>query len=324
MKRYIAKRLAWTVVATWITVTITFLLIDFSPISAGGATFVDQQVQSGMSVNEAKELYQHQLGYGDTVWERYANFMIGLVTLDWGWSTLYNQPVIDVITSSWIYSFQYVFPATVLSVVLGFGIGLYSATHQHTREDYAATLVAFTGISLPNFWFAIMLILLFSVQFDVLPSFYTTKHALLSLGNVKQLLLPIVVLGTSAIATEMRYARAESLEYVQAEFVKTARAKGLSEGEVTLRHIFRPAMVPLITILVGDVLGLLFAGGYVLEVIFQIPGLGLVSYQAIIQQDTPLVLATVLIPVLIAILGNLIQDVCYTVLDPRIDFGDRE
>ncbi|WP_254522715.1 ABC transporter permease [Natrinema caseinilyticum] len=324
MKRYIAKRLAWTVVATWITVTITFLLIDFSPISASGATFVDQQVQAGMNVNEARELYRQQLGYGDTVWERYTNFMIGLVTLDWGWSMLYNQPVIDVITSSWIYSFQYVFPATVLSVGLGFGIGLYSATHQHTAEDYAATLFAFTGISLPNFWFAIMLILLFGVHFDVLPSFYTTKHTLLSVGNVKQLILPIVVLGTSAIATEMRYARAESLEYVQAEFVKTARAKGLSEREITLRHIFRPAMVPLITILVGDVLGLLFAGAYVLEVIFQIPGLGLVSYQAIIQQDTPLVLATVLIPVLIAIVGNLVQDVCYTILDPRIDFGDRE
>ena len=133
----------------------------------------------------------------------------------------------------------------------------------------------------------------------------------------------MIVLSTSAIASEMRYARAESLEYVHAEFVKTARAKGLSENEVTVRHIFRPAMVPLITILVGDILGLLFAGAYVIEYIFQIPGLGLISYNAIIQQDTPLVLATVLIPVFIAIIGNLIQDICYTMLDPRIEFGDR-
>ncbi|SDQ28190.1 ABC transporter permease [Natronobacterium texcoconense] len=323
MKAYIAKRIAWTFFATWITLTITFLLLDFSPISAAGASFVDQQVQQGMAADEARELYQQQLGHGDTVWERYSNFMVGLATFDWGWSSLYDQPVIDVIANSWIYSFQYVFPATVLSVVLGFAIGLYSATHQYTKEDYAATLFAFTGISLPNFWFAIMLILIFATTLGWLPSYYSTDVPLLSWANAEQLILPVIVLSTAAIASEMRYARAESLEYVHAEFVKTARAKGLSENEVTIRHIFRPAMVPLITILVGDILGLLFAGGYVIEVIFQIPGLGLVSYQAIIQQDTPLVLATVLIPVFIAIIGNLIQDICYTVLDPRIDFGDR-
>ncbi|EMA31075.1 ABC transporter permease [Halobiforma nitratireducens] len=323
MKAYIAKRIAWTFFATWVTLTITFLLLDFSPISAAGAEFVDQQVQQGMDADEARELYQEQLGHGDTAWERYTNFMVGLATFDWGWSSMYSQPVVDVIANSWIYSFQYVFPATVLSVILGFAIGLYSATHQYTKEDYAATLFAFTGISLPNFWFAIMLILIFATMLGWLPTYYSTDVALLSLENAKQLILPVIVLSTAAIASEMRYARAESLEYVHAEFVKTARAKGLSENQVTIRHIFRPAMVPLITILVGDILGLLFAGGYVIEVIFQIPGLGLVSYEAIIQQDTPLVLATVLIPVFIAIIGNLVQDICYTILDPRIDFGDR-
>lgn len=324
MKAYIAKRLAWTVFATWVTLTITFLLIDFSPISAAGAEFVDQQVQSGMDADEARELYEDQLGHGDTVWERYTNFMIGLVTFDWGLSTTYNQPVTDVIMGSWIYSFQFVLPATIISVILGFAIGLYSATHQYTKEDYAATLFAFTGVSLPNFWFAIMLILIGGVYLDWFPIYYTTNvPGILSWENAHQLILPVIVLSTSAIASEMRYARAESLEYVHAEFVKTARAKGLSENEVTVRHIFRPAMVPLITILVGDILGLLFAGAYVIEYIFQIPGLGLISYNAIIQQDTPLVLATVLIPVFIAIIGNLIQDICYTMLDPRIEFGDR-
>ena len=323
MKAYIAKRIAWTFFATWVTLTITFLLMDFSPVSAGGAEFIDQQVQAGYTVEEAREMYEDQLGYGDTVWERYVNFMVGLATLDWGFSSTYSQPVTEVIANSWIYSFQYVFPATVISVVLGFGIGLYSATHQYTKEDYAATLFAFTGISLPNFWFAIMLILIFGVYLEWFPIYYDTARGLLTLENAWQLVLPVVVLSTSAIASEMRYARAESLEYVHAEFVKTARAKGLTENEVTVKHIFRPAMVPLITILVGDILGLLFAGGYVIEVIFQIPGLGLVSYEAIIQQDMWLVLATVLIPVFIAIIGNLIQDICYTILDPRIDFGDR-
>lgn len=325
MKTYIAKRLAWTVVATWGTLTITFLLVDLAPIPIAGAEFVDQQVQQGVEVEEAEALYQQQLGHGDTMWERYTDFMIGLLTLDWGLSTTYNQPVTTVIANAWLYSFQYVFPATVLSVILGFGIGLYSATHQYTTGDYAATLLAFGGISLPNFWFAIMLILVFGVFLGWVPTYYTTDvPGLLSLENAHQLLLPILVLSTSAIATQMRYARAESLEYVHAAFVKTARAKGLSERTVTIRHIFRPAMVPLSTVLVGDILGVLFAGAYVIEVIFSIPGLGLVSYQAILQQDTPLVMATVLIPVMIAIIGNLIQDICYTLLDPRISFGDGE
>jgi len=324
MKAYIAKRLAWTVFATWVTLTITFLLLDFSPLSASGAEFVFQQTQEGMSAEEARELYQQQLGYGETAWDRYANFMTGLATFDWGLSSTYNIPVIDVIANSWIYSFQYAFPSTVISVVLGFGIGLYSATHQYTKEDYAATLFAFTGISLPNFWFAIMLILIGGVWLGWFPTFYSTDiPGILSLQNAHQLILPIVVLSTAAIASEMRYARAESLEYVHADFVKTARAKGLDENEVTVKHVFRPAMVPLITILVGDILGLIFAGAYVVEVIFQIPGLGLVSYEAILNQDTPLVLATTLVPVFIAIIGNLCQDIAYTILDPRIDFGDR-
>ncbi|GAB6878606.1 ABC transporter permease [Halorubrum gandharaense] len=324
MKAYIAKRLAWTIFATWVTLTITFLLLDFSPISAGGATFIDQQVQQGMDYEDAVALYEQQLGHGDTALERYVSFLTGLATLDWGLSTTYNQPVFDVIANSWVYSFQYAVPSTIIAVVLGFAIGLYSATHQYTKGDYAATLFAFTGISLPNFWFAIMLILVGGVWLGWFPTYYTTDvPGILSLANAHQLILPTVVLTTAAIASQMRYARAESLEYVHADFVKTARAKGLSENEVTIKHIFRPAMVPLITILVGDILGLIFAGSYIVEVIFQIPGLGLVSYEAIIQQDTPLVLATTLIPVFIAIIGNLCQDIAYTMLDPRISFGDR-
>lgn len=324
MKGYIAKRVAWTFFATWVTLTITFLLMDLSPASVGQAEFVNEMVQQGYTASEARELYQQQIGAGETIWERYSDFMIAMVTLDWGTSIAYNEPVWDVIANSWIYSFQYALPSTIIATALGFGIGLYSATHQYTREDYAATLFAFTGISLPNFWFAIMLILVFGVWLGWFPTYYTTDFpGILSLQNAHQLILPIVVLTTAAIASEMRYARAESLEYVHAEFVKTARAKGISENELTIRHIFRPAMVPLVTILVGDILGLLFAGGYVIEVIFQIPGLGLVSYEAIIQQDTPLVLATTLIPVFIAIIGNLLQDIAYTVLDPRIDYGDR-
>jgi peptide/nickel transport system permease protein len=121
----------------------------------------------------------------------------------------------------------------------------------------------------------------------------------------------------------MRYSRAEALEYVHAEFVKTARAKGASNWRTLTRHILRPAMVPLMTIFIADILGLFFAGAFFVEVVFQIPGLAQLAFNAIINQDTALVMGTTLIPVFIFVVGNLLQDIAYTVLDPRIDYGDR-
>ncbi|MWV64445.1 ABC transporter permease subunit [Halorubrum sp. JWXQ-INN 858] len=323
MRAYLAKRLLWTLVATWITVTITFLLLELSPVSASEAAFIDRQVQAGMEYEAAAELYDRQLGGGGTATERYLDFVVGLATLEWGHSTTYNRPVVDVVADAWVYSVQYVLPATVVAVVVGFAIGLYSATHQYSAGDYAATTLAFVGVSLPNFWFAVICILVGGVWLGWFPTHYTTDvPGLLSLANAHQLVLPTFVLGTAAIASQARYARAESLEYVRADFVTAARSKGISERAVAVRHVLRPASVPLATVLVGDVLGLLFAGAYVIEVIFGIPGLGLVSYRAILQGDTSLVLATTLIPVFVAILGNLCQDVAYTLLDPRIELGE--
>jgi peptide/nickel transport system permease protein len=139
----------------------------------------------------------------------------------------------------------------------------------------------------------------------------------------EQLVLPVVVLVTSTIAGIMRYSRAEALEYVEAAFVKTARAKGAGELRVLSRHVLRPAAVPLVTILLGDILTIFLASSYLVEVVFGIPGLGQLSWEAILAQDTALVLGTTLVFTFIAVVGNLLQDVAYTVLDPRIDYGDR-
>jgi peptide/nickel transport system permease protein len=145
----------------------------------------------------------------------------------------------------------------------------------------------------------------------------------LSPQNLKQLILPTFVVMTGAIASVMRYARAEALEYVDAEFVKTAKSKGVSNRTIVAKHILRPASIPLMTIMVGRILGLILFGSYLVEIVFGIPGIGLASLQAIIRQDTDLVAITILIPTFIAIMGNLIEDIMYAILDPRIDYGDR-
>ncbi|XVH30903.1 ABC transporter permease [Haloferacaceae archaeon DSL9] len=318
---YVAQRVAWAALATFIILSLTFGLLWITP-DAGQAAYAFDQAQQGQDPEEARETYRQITGTDGAMHEQYVAYMTGMATGDWGWSHTQSRPAFDAVMSAYPYSLMYGIPATILSVVIGIAIGLYSATHQYTKTDYAGTFFAFFGVSIPNFWFGIMLILIFGVQLGWLPTYFNTGHETLSWANVKQLILPVVVLSTAAIASQMRYTRAESLEYVHAEFVKAARAKGAGEWRV-IRHIFRAASVPISTILVADILGLLFVASYLTEVVFQIPGLGMLSYRAIIQQDTSLVLATTLIPVFVAIVGNLAQDIIYTVLDPRIDYSDR-
>lgn len=334
MRWYVARRLAWTVFATWLALTITFGLLTLSP-NTGEMQAAFQAAAQGSDAEAAEQAYRRMRGLNRPVHERYMDFVVNMFTLNWGWSTTRSEPVMDAIGSAWPYSVQYIIPSTIIAILLGYGIGLYSALHQYTLTDYVGTFVAFFGISIPNFWFAIMLILVAGVwlQEQVLfgvslapiapPTFYDSSVPLFSLENLHQLILPIIVVSTASVAGQMRYSRAQALEYVNAEFVKAARAKGAGEWRVLTRHILRVALVPLATILVADVLAILFAGAFITEFVFQIPGLGLLGYKAIVNNDTALVMATTLIPVFIAIFGNLAQDLAYVWLDPRIDYGDR-
>nr|WP_240792430.1 ABC transporter permease [Salarchaeum sp. JOR-1] len=279
--------------------------------------------QQGANVSQAVDAYNAYRGNVGGIWQQYIEFMGNMVTLDWGWSDTRSQPVIQAIAQAYPYSLAYGAPSIIISTVLGIAIGLYSATHRYSLTDYFGTFFGFFGLSIPNFWFGIILLLVFSVQLGWTPVVFNADAPFLSLEMAHQLILPVITLTTSTIAGEMRYSRAEAMEYVHAEFVKTARAKGVDEMRVLTRHILRPALVPLMTILVADMLGVILTSSYLVEIVFGIPGLGRLSYDAITQQDTALVLGTTMIPVFIAIVGNLLQDIAYTIVDPRIDFGDR-
>lgn len=334
MWRYVTRRLLWTLFACYLVVSATFGLLAVSP-NAGEMQASFAAAAEGSDPEEAREAYRTRRGLDRPLWERYVTYVTNMATFNWGWSETRSQPVTAALAEAWPYSAQIVVPTMLFAVVVGFGAGLYSAAHRYTARDHLATLVAFFGVSIPNFWFAVMLVLVFAVWlreqalFGVSlaplapPTYYHTGVPLLSVANVHQLLLPVVVTATATVAGQMRYARSEALEYMRAEFVKAARAKGASERRVLLKHVLRPALVPLSTILVGDVLALLWSGALIVEIVFQVPGIGLLGYKAIVQGDTPLVLATVLIPVLLTLLGNLAQDLLYTVLDPRIGYGER-
>lgn len=338
MKWYIARRLAWTVFATWLALTMTFGLLALSP-NAGEMEAAMSAAQQGGDAEEAAENYRERMGLSAPFHERYLNWLEGVLTLNWGYSVTRDQRVTDAIAQAWPYTFQYALPTLIITTIVGYGLGLWGGMHRNQPSDYAGMIIAFFGISIPNFWFAIMLILVAGVWFQdaailgqplrpfKLPVFYDSEvpktMGWVSWANIKQLILPIIVLSTASLAAQMRYSRAQVLEYVNSDFVKTARAKGGSDAHVLFRHILRVALVPLTNILVGTVLAVFFAGSLIIEFIFGIPGLGALGYKAIINGDTPLVLGPVLISTFLIIFGNLIEDLLYTVLDPRVDYGDR-
>ena len=322
MAWYIGRRVLWAVFAVWVVLTITFGLIYITP-DANMEAFAFERAMAGADPDQAREMYERQRGLDRPVFDQYRDYMLNYVTFNWGWSHSRSQTVMDVLKDAYPYSLMYGVPSIIISTVLGLLIGLYSATHQYTRADYAGTFFAFFGLSIPNFWFAIILLLVFGEVLGWAPVLYRTNVPAWSWENVHQNILPIIVLTTASIAGMMRYARAEALEYVNATFVKTAKAKGASSRTILYKHIFRPAAVPLSTILVSDLLSIIFVASYLVEVVFGIPGLGLISFNAIVNRDTAVVLATVLIPAFIAIIGNLTQDILYTILDPRISYGDR-
>jgi peptide/nickel transport system permease protein len=338
MKWYVARRLLWAVLVTWIVLTLVFAGLTLSPNPSIQRATVRCAV-SGADPAECRQAIKEQRGLNEPVIDRYVNYVLNMYAGDWGFSRLRHQPVWDAIATAWPYSAQFLIPAVILSVLIGYSIGLYSAFHQYTKADHLGSLSAYFGISLPEFWYAIILILFFGVMvkemsiFGVsleplgLPVYYRSRipeqYGWFSWKNIRQLILPTFVILTTSLAAQMRFCRAQTLEHINAEFVKVAKAKGAGEYRLMLRHVFRVALVPLSTFLIGQFLALLWVGALVVEVIFQIPGIGLLGYKALINQDTSLVMATFLIPTFLAVFGYLVQDLAYVALDPRIDYGDR-
>lgn len=322
MKWYVARRIGWAFVVTFLIISITWGLLAASPdrdvIQAGQAA-----AQQGESAEQAQERVRMLEGKDKPLFERYTNYMVSVYTLDWGWSESRGQPVTDAIWTATTYTAQYSVPWTILTLLIGTSMGLYSAVNQYTTKDHAMTLFAFFGKSIPNFWFGIILLLVFAVRLGWVPVIYKSSVPTFSWANAKQLILPVAVLVTGSIGTFQRVTRNEAAEYLNTDFVKTARAKGATSARIVSRHILRPASVPMSTTFVGSLIYVFVGASYLVEVVFGIPGLGLMTIQAITSQDTSLVLGSSFVFILIAVLGNLLQDLVYTLLDPRISFSDR-
>ena len=319
LQNYIIRRLIYALVIAFGVVTITFILLRIGPSSPADKYLanISARTQNPAKVIEAVEA---RYGLDKPIVQQYFDYLVNLARGDWGWSFSTSLPVIELIRRHWIYSFQLILLSMLFASSLGILIGIYSAVKQYTRTDYIATFFSFIGISIPNFWLGIMLILVFSVQLGWFKTYYDTGLPLFSLANLKALILPVITLGTGMMAGYTRYARSSTLENLRKDFVKTARAKGLPERVVIGKHVFRNAILPIITIIMFDLAGVVFGGAYLTEIIFGIPGLGRVSFNAIFANDYPVVITITLIGAMVVLLTNLATDIVYTWLDPRIRY----
>ncbi|WP_114576894.1 ABC transporter permease [Saliphagus sp. LR7] len=319
---YVTARMLWAALVSFIIVTVTFVLLSFAPNPSIQEAATQAALQGGDPA-AAAERERELRGLNEPLHVRYMDFLQSVYTLDWGWSQYRSQPVTEAVYEGLYYTAQYSVPWTILTLVLGPLVGLYSAANMYSWKDHAATGFAFFGYAIPNFFFAIILLLVFAVWLEWIPVVYNANAAVFSLENVRQLILPVFVLVTGSIGGIMRVSRNESAEFQNSEFMKTARAKGVSPIRAYLYHVLRPTMVPLSTTIVGQLLALFLGSSLLVEIVFGIPGLGRITYEALVAQDTNLVLGTTLFFTFIAVVGNLLEDIVFTVLDPRISYDDR-
>jgi ABC-type dipeptide/oligopeptide/nickel transport system permease component len=258
---------------------------------------------------EDVQRFRETMGFNDPFIVQYGRFLAGAVRGDFGRSIRHDEPAFDLVVERMPATFELAGAALAVALCLAIPAGVVSAVRRNTLIDYVSTVVALLGQSMPTFWLGIMLILLFSVQLNLLPSS--------GRGTFQHLLLPAITLGLFTTARITRLTRSGMLEVLGQDYIRTARAKGVSGRPVVWKHAFKNAAIPIVTI-VGIELGTLLGGSVITETIFAWPGVGRLSVQAIYNRDYPVVQASVFLLASTFVLVNLVVDVLYTYLDPRI------
>jgi ABC-type dipeptide/oligopeptide/nickel transport system permease component len=253
--------------------------------------------------------FREAMGFDDPFLVQYARFLTGALQGDFGKSIRHGEPAFGLVLERMPATFELAGAALVIALALSIPAGIVSAVRRNTVVDYVSTVFALLGQSMPTFWLGIMLILFFSVSLNLLPSS--------GRGTLEHLILPAVTLGLFTTARITRLTRSGMLEVLNQDYIRTARAKGVSDPPVVWKHALKNAAIPIVTI-VGIELGTLLGGSVITETIFAWPGVGRLSVQAIYNRDYPVVQASVFLLATTFVLVNLFVDLIYTYLDPRI------
>jgi oligopeptide transport system permease protein len=305
--RFILHRLLWSIPVLWLVATVTFFLMHAAPGGPWDAKAVGSHLDPSLAAS-----FNRHYGLDRPVLQQYVIYLANAAHLDFG--TSYSQEgtsVAQVIMQGFPYSARIGIFAILLSVLLGVPIGVVAALKRNTLVDYASLLLATVAYSLPSFVLAIFLILLFAVQLQWVPVLFS---------DWRSYVLPSVVLGVGSAAFLARLTRASILEILRQDYVRTARAKGLRNRLVVLRHVLRNGLIPVVTTL-GPALAALITGTIIVENVFGVPGMGYLFIQSITARDYPVIMGTTLFYAFFVVLGNLLVDVTYGVVDPRIKSG---
>ena len=314
MTAYITRRLLASVPTLVLISVVVFGILALAPGDPLGQLAANPDVPPEVRLN-----IRHQLGLDEPIPIRYVKWASAFARGNWGYSFGSHMEASQLIlqrlpTDLWVVGSAY-----LVAVLLAIPIGVLSAVKQYSLFDQVSTTLAFIGFSLPTFFTGVLLIIIFSVKLHWLPFIFNVQVAD-PLGMLKQAIMPVAVLALFQSAGLMRFVRSSMLDNVSQDYVRTARAKGLRERIVIVRHVLRNGLIPVVTLLA---LGLpaVFTGAVVTEQIFRVPGIGSLLIASIQNSDTPVVMAITFLYAILVVFFNLVADVIYGLLDPRIKYG---
>ena len=319
MRQYIIRRIILSIFTLFGVSLILYALARLMP-----ADYIETITAGRPNITpEMKANLRSLYGLDTGILQGYFNWITGVLSGDLGTSFVYARPVTEVIGERIKFSLYLFVPAVILQYLIAIPLGIISATKQYSKADYTITVIALIGISLPSFFFAALLQKIFAIDLRILPlqgmvtARYDYQGFDLFLDMAKHFTLPIIVLTITSIGEIMRYVRTNMLEVLNSDYIRTARAKGLNENVVIYKHAFRNTLILIVT-LTATVLPSLFSGAMITEKIFGIDGLGTTAFTAVQSGDIPFIMAFNMFITVLTLLGMLIADILYSVVDPRI------
>ena len=303
MLKYIGKRILLLIPVLLGISLVVLILIDITP---GDPARI---MMGAQATEEQVEALRNELGLNDPLPVRYVRFLWNILNGDFGSSLITNRPIVDEMIQRFPYTLLLVAFSIVLAVILGIPIGVYAATHQNSWKDNTAMFLALFSVSMPSFWFALMLIRFFGVTLRWLP--------ISGISSWKGWILPSIAMALGLTAMIARQTRSDMLEVIRQDYITTARAKGLSERVVIYRHALKNGMIPVIMV-IGSVFGVSLGGSMITEVIYSIPGLGFYIMSGLSNRDYPVIQSGILILSAMFSVIILIVDIIFALVDPRI------
>ena len=325
MTAYIVRRLLWILPLLFGVSLVCFALLKSAPGDPVSA--IRAQSRSSGQIIQASDMeaLREQYGLNDPVYVQYFDWLSLAARGNFGYSTRQNAPVVDVVMDRLPNTMKLAGISLILTLVIALPLGILSAVKQYSKTDYFLTFFNFVGISIPQFWLGLMLVYIFAVNLGWFPT-TGMQSAYVEPGmwngikdTVTHYILPVVSITVVGIAGYMRYQRASMLEAIRQDYIRTARAKGLSERVVIFKHAWRNALIPIIT-LMGYVFVILVEGSVVVENIFSWPGMGQLAVISLQQRDYPVMMGIVLLSATLILLGTLLSDILYAVVDPRVRY----